>query len=159
MNLRRTVVAVLAMLGVLAPTSASAQIVLGRGIAGVAVGDGMSNVRQRLGRPKKVHPPAWVYGRPLGGEVEFGHHRHVQSVWTFSTRQRTRQGIGPGSSLHSVRHAYPHLRCHSKGRFKHCVLRRRHHHKVIATDFLFRGRLRIVNIHLVPKRGGTPIPK
>jgi len=159
MNLHRTVAVVVAVLGVLAPAPASARITIGKGIAGVAVGDGMSSVRKGLGRPKKVHPPAWVYGRPLVGEVEFDHRRQVHGVWTTSSRQRTRQGIGPGSSLRAARHAYPHLRCHSKGRFELCVLRRRHHHKMIATDFLFRGRLRVVNIHLVPKPGGTPIPK
>jgi hypothetical protein len=157
---RWTVAATLAVsMAILLPTSVAAQIKPGRGVAGVAIGDGTGDVRHRLGRPSRVRPPAWVYGLPLRGEVEFDHRRRVKSIWTSSPRQRTQKGIGPGSSLQAARRAYPRLRCHSKHKFKRCTLRRHRHDRVVATDFLFKQRLRIVSVHLLPKPEGTPIPK
>ncbi len=159
MRLASAVVTLVVLATVLGSGTASARITPGTGMAGVSMGGKMRQVRASLGKPKKVRPPAWVYGAPLKGQVEFDHRRRVKSIWTASRRQRTRKGIGPGSSLRSTRRAYPRLRCYSRRKFRRCTLRRRHRHKVIATDFLFRGRLRIVNVHLLPKPQGTPIPK
>lgn len=152
----------LVVLALVASSSVSAQIVPGAGISGVRIGDKLDQVRKRLGRPNKVKPPAWVYGGSLRGEVEFDHRRRVRDIWTASPRQHTRRGIGPGSSLGAARRAYPRLRCRRSGgrrQWKRCGLRHQGRGREVVTDFLFRGRLRIVDVHLVPKREGTPTPK
>jgi hypothetical protein len=143
----------------LLPVAALGQVVVGAGIGGVSLGDKMSQVRKRLGRPKRVRPPAWVFGAPLKGQVEFDHRRRVKGIWTASRRQRTQRGIGPGSSKRAVRRAYPRLHCHSTRRFDRCTLYRHSKRKTVATDFFFKGRLRILNVRLVPTPSGTPIPK
>jgi hypothetical protein len=51
-----------------------------------------------------------------------------------------------------MRRAYPHARCHAprKGDRRICTLTVRRGHRKIDTDFLFKGRLRLVDVHLVP---------
>lgn len=135
-----------------APPTTCARILPGRGIARVDVGFSAMHVRHLLGRPHRVVPPAWMYGAPLKGGVGFNHGYRVNDVWTASLGQKTPKGIGPGSSLRAMRRAYPHARCHTatSGDRRICTLTVRHGRHAINTDFLFKGRLRLVDVHVVP---------
>jgi len=138
---------------------AGGEIVPGRGIAGVQIGERAKSVRHALGKPARVVPPGWFYRAPLGGWVGFTRYR-VDDVWTNSRRQRTRRGIGPGSTLRATKHAYPKARCHRRsGRWDAlCVLSSRKGHRRVDADFLFKaGRLAVVDVFRVrhPKNRGS----
>jgi hypothetical protein len=140
---------------------AVARIELERGIAGVRIDDSSAHVRRVLGRPDRIVPPAWVYGAPLGGGVGFDHARRVNDVWTTSHRQRTRAGVGPGSSLRALRRAYRHARCYRRSRrgaVVLCVLRSRR--GTVETDFRLAGAVKRVEVFAVPRpRRQRPLPK
>jgi len=118
----------------------------------------MRAVREALGNPRRVVAPSWIYGAPLRGRVSFVS-RHVDDVWTRSRRQRTKRGIGPGSTLRAVKRAYPKVRCHSRaGRWDAlCALSSRTNRGHIDTNFLFDGRrVAVVDVFRVrqPKENG-----
>lgn len=143
-------IAIGVLVGVL-PGTAAARIIPGQGIAGVRIGDSEAQVRNVLGRPRKVIPPSWGYATPLNGRVSFNHRRRVNDVWTTNHGQRTRKGIGPGSSLKQMRATYHHARCYAakQGKRSLCTLVFRSHRRTVKTDFLFRGRLRVVDVYEV----------
>jgi len=145
---------VAASLGVLiaAPIPlASAQIVVGQGIAGVRIGDSMSQVTKVLGAPSTspyTSHGEWLYSAPLSGIVGFragteGHERvtsGVASVQTSSRAQRTAAGIGPGSAYSQVHRAYPHYRCNRLGTgFRACWATTRYRSANVTTAFYFEG--------------------
>jgi hypothetical protein len=136
----------------IAPSSASARILPASGIAGVEVGFSAAHVRHLLGRPSRVIAPTWVYRAPLDGHVGFNHRHRVNDVWTVNRRQRTRKGIGPGSSFAAMRRAYARAKCTGakKGRRRLCTLTVHPRHRIVKCDFLFRGQLRKVDVYLVP---------
>jgi hypothetical protein len=141
--------------------SAGAAIVPGRGIAGVRIGNSGAQVRGALGKPRKIVPPTWVFGAPLKGRVGFNHARRVNDIWTTSARQRTAKGVGPGSSLRRVKHAYPTAKCDREPKGKQlCTLASHRRHHTIKTAFLLRGgHLRLVEIYSVIPPSGTSVPK
>jgi hypothetical protein len=122
-------------------------------MAGVEIGDRLGHVRDVLGSPDRVIPPAWAYGTPLDGRVGFGHRRKVNDIWTTSSRQQTNKGIGPGDSAAEVKRAYPEAKCYEHGRQRVaiCVLRTTTRKRVVETDFFFRGgSVQRVEVFLVP---------
>jgi hypothetical protein len=145
----------------LLPVIAGAAIVPGRGIAGVRIGYSEARVQSVLGRPGRVVPPSWAYGRPLRGQVSFNHARRVDDIWTVSRAERTKRGVGPGSSYARMRQAYPKGRCAGHGTgLRICVLVSNRHKRTVRTEFIFGRRLlKRVEIYLVPIASGTPIPK
>jgi len=158
LGLQMCLVVVAVAAGAVAP-SAQATIVPSRGIAGVRLGYSMKRVRHALGKPRRVAPPAWEYGRPLRGRVSFNHRRRVDDIWTVSPRQRTRRGIGPGASLRRFRLSYPRVHCRGRHRRRVCIVAAHHNGRTTKTFFAFRGRLRMVEIYLLPPRGGSPVHK
>ncbi len=135
---------------------ASAKIAVGQGIAGVRIGDSMSRVRQLLGAPAASQYTShgeWMYSssRPLGGFVGFragaeGHERitsGVTYVQTSSHTQRTRAGVGPGSSYNGFRRAYPGYHCdrlNGPGTgVRACWEKTRYDGQEITTAFYFDG--------------------
>lgn len=140
------------------PVAAAAAIVPGRGIAGVRIGESEARVRATLGRPRKVVPPTWAYGKPLDGLVGFGHGGRVNYVSTISRAQKTNRRIGPGSSIQDLKAAYPKARCHTRARERRalCALTTHDRHRVMKTDFLFDGRLQKVDMYSVraPRKTG-----
>lgn len=149
---RRAAAALILTLALVGPPQAAAAIRTGGAIASVQLGYSMKHVRHVLGDPHRVIPPDWVFGKPLDGQVGFNHHDRVNDIWTTSRRERTRRGIGPGSSLAAMRRRYPKARCyHNAGRWSLlCVLRSHRHGTLVKADFLFRKRLSKVDIFLAP---------
>jgi hypothetical protein len=109
--------AVAPLLAGIMATSAGATIIVGRSIAGVALGASEAQVTQTLGAPTLRQPPdvegniEWNYAKPpLLGALGL-RNGSVIGLWTSSRRQKTAKGVGPGSSLAQVRHAYPKATC------------------------------------------------
>jgi len=142
----------------LLPVTARAAIVPGLGIARVNIGTSMGHVRTVLGDPNDVKPPTWGYGNPLRGRIGFDHGRRVNDIWTTSPAQKTKRGIGPGSSFRQMRQRYPSARCHG-ARDRLCLFAVHRGDGTVKTAFVFHGRLRRVEIYLVPPSSGTPVPK
>jgi hypothetical protein len=121
--------------------NAYARINIGKGIAGVQLGDSQARVMQQLGKPESVVPPDLLYGRPLDGHVGFDFTQRVNDISTRSPVQRTDRRVGPGMNDRAVRHAYPHLRCyrHAAQWAMLCLIIGKYHHFPVETDFLFKG--------------------
>jgi hypothetical protein len=136
-----------ALLGLLALTSsAQASIVVGKSIAGVALGASEAQVTQALGPPSLPPSPSsngavqWNYTKPpLLGVVGLTN-GSVSSMWTASRHQRTSKGVGPGSSLKQVRAAYPKAKC-SAGplgpKSMLCTLKSKLGARSVETTFVF----------------------
>jgi hypothetical protein len=100
----------LLVLAVGAP-AAQASIVLGKGAAGIQLGDSKDKVTSILGQPFRKASDSWVYAKPCLCTVEW-QGRLVHSIDTLSKSQRTDKGIGVGSSLKATVVAYPEARCY-----------------------------------------------
>lgn len=99
----------LLVLAVGAP-AAHASIVLGKGAAGIELGDLKGKVTSILGQPFRKTPGSWVYAKPCLCTIEW-QGRLVRSLDTLSKSQHTDKGIGPGSSLEATMTAYPEANC------------------------------------------------
>jgi hypothetical protein len=138
----------------------SNRIVVGEGMAGVALGERRQQLAAVLGRPTAIVPPYWDYARGLDGRAALEQNR-VTDLWTRSPTQKTASGVGPGVSMRRLRRAYRAIRCNKAGHGSDaiCVLRSHHRGMVVETDFMVeRGRVRQVEIFSValPTKG-TPI--
>lgn len=120
----------LALLGAAAlalPVTAGAVIVPQHSIAGVRVGATEAQVRAVAGAPVRVVAGANDFGayrqlRYRGLTVTLQGGRRVTSVFTTSRAQRTRSGIGVGSTESALRRAIPVARCESVGDIRGCVV-------------------------------------
>jgi hypothetical protein len=135
----------------------SHRIVVGRGIAGVQLGDSRQTVATILGNPSAVAPPYWEYHSPLKGRVALEQDK-VTDIWTQATAEKTTRGIGPGTSVLRLRRAYPETRCYTAPHKTEaiCVLRASNHRRSVETDFLIlRHVVRTVEIRsiAVPAQG------
>ena len=103
---------------VAAVADASATIVPGRGMSGVALGLTKVQVRARLGAPVVATSRRWYYPRV---QVGFRAGRVVELTTTRSV-ERTRGGLGVDSTEAAVRAAYPQLACTAENHFRRCRL-------------------------------------
>jgi hypothetical protein len=118
MRLAVTVLLAMALLAVLA-TPAPAAIVPQRSISGIELDMTRQQVQARLGKPQAVGRVSSPFGRALRLSYRFGrlvvrigeNDRRVFSVETSSRRERTRSGVGPGSSEARVRSRLPGVQC------------------------------------------------
>jgi len=130
-------------------TIASAQIVVGQGIAGIRIGDSMSRVKEVLGTPSAspyTSHGEWQYSSPqaLVGFVGFRAgtegHEHITSdvtyIQTSSNTQRTAAGIGPGSTYSQLHRAYRAYRC---DHIRACWTTTRYRGQTVTTAFYFAG--------------------
>lgn len=130
------------------PSAASAKIVIGEGAGGVAIGDTGTHVKQALGKPARVQGSSggesWLYKSYW---ITLSHKR-VRGVETRDPQQKTGKGIGPGSTLPQLRHAYPAISCKSSSvADRVCHLSTRSGKKKIPTNFVFfDGKIEIVDI-------------
>jgi hypothetical protein len=97
---------------------AGATIVPQRSMSGIALGMTPAQVHARLGRPVGKAPGRWHYARQW---VAF-RGRRVVAITIFHSSERTRNGIGLGSSERQVRAAFPNAVCTAVLRFRRCRL-------------------------------------
>ena len=95
---------------------AGATIVINRGIGGVNLGMSQVAVRAKLGRPARVVHGKNEFGpytefRYAGYLVDFQDNERVTSIVTTLARERTRAGVGVGSTWSQVRAKVPLVRC------------------------------------------------
>ena len=101
----------------LLPSSASALIQVDRGIAGARLSNTKAEVRAALGKPVRVIRDRNIFGPTLsfryrgGITVFFQGRRTVTAVFLTGRGDRTRRGVGVGSSERAVRNRVPGVTC------------------------------------------------
>lgn len=110
-----------------APAAADALVQIDRGIAGARLGNSQAEVRAALGRPSAV-----VRGRnDFGPYTEFRYRRaqirvtfqgnlRVTAVSTTGRGDRTRRGVGVGSTEQAVKARVAGITCETFGGFRSC---------------------------------------
>jgi hypothetical protein len=97
--------------------SAEALVQVDKGISGVRLDNSKSEVRAALGKPRRVIKGETIFGpfteyRYRGGiRVNFQGNRGVTAVETTGLGDRTRTGVGVGSSEQDVRDGVARIRC------------------------------------------------
>lgn len=127
-------------------------VLVGKGVAGVQLGDPKGRVQALLGSPSRITAPYWNYAAGLGGRVELDYWGRVEDVATTSRLAWTTKHVGPGSSVTQFKRAYPRSRCSSihRGAWRRiCTIRSRLAGATIETDFLFKVRLAMIDIYAV----------
>jgi hypothetical protein len=135
-----------AVLAAAAAADASATIVPGKGMSGVALGMTKAQVRARLGAPVGTGAGRWYYARVWVG---FRGSRAVEITTTRST-ERTRGGLGVDSSESAIRAAYPGLSCSAATPFRRCRLGSGAPGSRVTDFMVGRGRVLQVTIALLP---------
>ena len=116
-----TVVAALVL-----PASASALIQIDRGIAGARLNNTQAEVRAALGKPVRVIRDRNIFGPTLtftyrgGIRVFFQGRRTVTAVFLTGRGDRTRRGVGVGSSEQAVRNRVPGVTCDTVSGTRSC---------------------------------------
>ena len=131
---------------VAAVADASATIVPGRGMSGVAVGLTKVQVRARLGAPVVATSRRWYYPRV---QVGFRAGRVVELTTTRSV-ERTRGGLGVDSTEAAIRAAYPQLACTAENHFRRCRLGGSVPGSRVTDFVVGRGRVLQVTVALLP---------
>ena len=135
-------------MAVLAVTAAdaSATIVPGKGMSGVALGMSKAQVGARLGGPVGTGGGRWYYARAWVG---FRGGRATEITTTRST-ERTASGLGVDSTEAAVRRAFPRAVCAPWSVYRRCRFGSGQP-GTRATDFTIgRGRVLQVTITLLP---------
>ncbi len=107
----------LATVALVASPAASALIQIDRGIAGARIGNTKAQVRTALGNPARINSGNNVFGpltvfRYRGGiRVTFQGRTEVSAVSTTGLGDRTRRGVGVGSTGRAVRRKVPGVTC------------------------------------------------
>jgi hypothetical protein len=109
----------------LAPSAAGGVVVPGKSIAGVRLGMTQAGVRAVLGRPLRVVRDATELGpftqyRYRRLDVIFFRHTRATGIFTTRTRERTRTGVGMGSTEAAVLAGVPGAACRAPARFRVC---------------------------------------
>jgi hypothetical protein len=143
----RRIALVAAVLALIVPSPSGATIRPQQGMSGVWLGMGKTQVRAKLGRPigsgggRLYYARVWV-GFRLGRVVE---------VTTTRSTERTRSGVGVGSTEAAVKRAYPSVVCAPSGGFRRCRLGSGKP-DTRATDFLIgHGLVLQVTVQLLPQ--------
>jgi hypothetical protein len=127
----RWTVLVLAGCALLAPGGAGAlddgRVVVQQGIAGVRPGMTQDEVKARAGLPLKVEHGRTEIGssttyRYRTYSVTFFGARRVTQVETVSSAERTRAGVGVGSTRSTVAGTVPRARCARENGADHCYV-------------------------------------
>ena len=142
--------ALLAPLGV--PAAAEALIQVDRGIAGARLGNSRAEVRAALGSPESTRSGTNDFGRFLqwrfrgGITVHFQDRREVTLVSTTGRGDRTRRGVGVGSTEAQVKARVRGIRCETIVGTRSCHTGRFTAGEII-TDFQLRnGKVRRVSV-------------
>ncbi len=134
--------------------SASPAIVIGRGIAGVALGMSQASVRARLGRPVRVVHAKNEFGsytelRYRGYVVDFQGNAIVTAVVTTMAREKTPAGVGVGSSWSQVRAKVPGVRCQGVAALGDCHVGDFLPGKTVTDFFVRQGKVSRVVVGIV----------
>ena len=143
---RLAAIASAAVLAATAAADASATILPGKGMSGVALAMTKAQVRARLGAPIGTGGGRWYYARVWVG---FRAGRAVEVTTTRST-ERTRTGLGVDSSESSLRAAYPRLACAAATPFRRCRLGSGAPGTRVTDFMVGRGRVLQITVALLP---------
>jgi hypothetical protein len=145
------------LVSVLLTASAGATIVPQRGMEGVRIGLRQPQLRAHLGRAahaRRLRDDAGQrylelrYVHPVRLTVKL-YGGAVTEVSTTDPRERTRAGVGVGSTERQVLRKVPHVRCRTEQRRRHCLVGAFKPGHVV-TDFSVRGgRVKLVTLGLV----------
>lgn len=133
-----------ALVALALPPAASALIQVDRGIAGARIGNSPAQVHAALGAPTGVRRGRNDFGRFLqeaygGGIVVFYQGaRKVSSVVTTGLGDRTKNGVGVGSTEAQVRGGVPGVRCETVSGTRSCHTNSFRPGRRV-TDFFLRG--------------------
>lgn len=149
---RFVVIAALAL--AVAPLPASAAIAFNRGIAGVTLGMSTAQVQKTLGAPPRVERGTNDFGpfvsyRYRGLQVSFQGGRRVSMISTTRRGERTRGGLGVGTTEEALVRRIPALRCETFGTFRTCTLGKGNAGERITDFFITKGRVSRVVVGLV----------
>ena len=112
-----------------AADAAAAKLVPQRGMAGVTLGISRVQARAVLGAPSRtihgtnefgVYTELRYAGRAL--RLVFQGNGGLTAISTTGRRERTRTGVGVGSTEAQVKHGVPGARCTGTGTERHCFL-------------------------------------
>ena len=127
-------------------STANAKIVVGQSINGVKLGETQPQVQAALGQPASTNSvgnqgSAWFYSDR--SSVGFNTALTVDSLVTYSSKQKTNKDIGVGSSLKATRKAYPKVKCESSAAFlgpgsAQCTIKTNYGGKPVLTVIDFR---------------------
>jgi hypothetical protein len=141
----RTPILAAALVALLAaPAAADAMIQVDRGIAGARLGNTRAEVRAALGRPASIRTGTNDFGRFVqyrfrgGITVVFQGRREVSTVSTTGRGDRTRRGVGVGSTEAQVKARVRGVRCETIAGFRSCHTGRFTAGEIV-TDFMLRG--------------------
>jgi len=120
--------AVVAAVGLMLATAASATIVPQRAMAGISLGMTRVQVTRAAGKPLRITHlhnefgalTRFVYSGAL--VVDFQGSSTVTAVWTTGTKERTARGVGVGSTRRQVLRLVPSARCETTAGFTHCYV-------------------------------------
>jgi hypothetical protein len=135
-----------------APAAAQALIQVDRGIAGARLGNTRAEVRAALGRPEAIRTGANDFGRFVqyrfrgGITVLFQDRREVTLVSTTGRGDRTRRGIGVGSTEAQVKARVRGVRCETIEGTRSCHTGRFTAGEIITDFQLRRGIVRRVAV-------------
>lgn len=135
----------------LVPGAAGAVIVPQHGMGGVSVGDTPAKVRRVAGPPVRVVNGANEFGpyseyRYRGFTVTLQGRRRVTSIATRSRLQRTRSGVGVGSTEAQVRAGVRGVRCESIETFRTCGLGVEEPGRIVTRFAIQGGRVVVVAV-------------
>ena len=134
---------------------ASAMIVPQQGMAGVKLEMTKADVRAKLGKPRAAHNGRndfgnftvyWYAGKV---SVTFQGGNTVTSIRTSGSSERTKEGVGVGSSERTVRKTFPQARCSTLVNSRSCYIGELKAGRRV-TDFSIRnGKVRRVTVGFV----------
>ena len=143
--MRRTTLILAAVLAATA-ADASATIVPGKGMSGVALGMTKAQVRARLGAPVASRPGSWYYARVWVG-LRAG---RVAELTTTRSTERTTGGLGVDSTESAIQAAYPGVACASATPFRRCRLGSGAPGTRVTDFMVGRGRVLQITVALLP---------
>jgi len=125
---RPLVLAVALALALALPAAGGATIVPQQGMAGIRLGLTQARVKSVLGEPLRVvhgsndFGPYTVFRYPYRVRVSFQGDERVTSIRTTGTHERTKRGIGVGSTEADVQANVAGVRCETIGTFRECYV-------------------------------------
>jgi hypothetical protein len=135
--------------------AADAMIQVDKGIAGARLDNSMSEVRAALGKPSKVTRGTTIFGpfteyRFRGGvRVNFQGNRGATLVETTGLGDRTRKGVGVGSTEQAVKDGVANITCQTTAGTRICQNKEGLAGQRLTSFFIAGGKVTRVSIGIV----------